>query len=48
VLVSPGQLYFPSQSSGAWIRLSISLLDDDQIQEGVRRMACALARLHRG
>lgn len=44
VLVSPGNLYSPSRSHATWVRLSISLLDEAEIQEGVRRLARALAR----
>ncbi len=48
VQVSPGNQYSPYRTHGSWIRLSISLLDEDQIEEGVRRLAAALARIHGG
>jgi DNA-binding transcriptional MocR family regulator len=46
VHVSPGNLFSPSCTHPSWIRLSISLLDEDQIEEGVRRLAAALSRIH--
>lgn len=48
VRVSPGNLFSPSHAHPAWVRLSISLLDEAQIEEGVRRLAAALAKLHAG
>jgi DNA-binding transcriptional MocR family regulator len=48
VQVSPGNLYSPSQNHQAWIRLSISLLDEDQIENGILRLASALAKIHSG
>lgn len=46
VQVSPGNHFSPFRTHDAWIRLSISLLDEDQIEEGVRRLAAALAHIH--
>ena len=46
VRVSPGDLFSPSRTHAAWIRLSISLLDEAEIEEGVRRIATALHKLH--
>lgn len=46
VQVSPGNQYSPFRTHASWIRLSISLLDEDQIEEGVRRLAAVLARVH--
>ncbi len=44
--VSPGNLYSPSRNHPSWVRLSISLLDESQIEEGVHRLAAALKQLH--
>ncbi len=46
VQASPGNYYSPSGDRPSWIRLSISLLDEDEIEEGVRRLASALAKIH--
>jgi DNA-binding transcriptional MocR family regulator len=48
VQVSPGNLYSPSRTHEAWIRLSIALLDEAEIEEGVRRLGAALSRIHTG
>jgi DNA-binding transcriptional MocR family regulator len=46
VQVSPGNQYSPFRTHASWIRLSISLLDEDQIEEGIRHLAAALAHVH--
>lgn len=46
VQVSPGNHFSPLRTHDAWIRLSISLLDEAQIEEGIRRLAAALAHIH--
>ncbi|HNX32042.1 MAG TPA: PLP-dependent aminotransferase family protein [Holophaga sp.] len=48
VRISPGNQYSPSGNHSAWIRLSISLLDEGEIEEGLRRLGSALAKVHAG
>lgn len=46
VKVYPGRFFSPACGHQDWIRLSISLLDEAQIQEGIRRIGAVLRRLH--
>jgi DNA-binding transcriptional MocR family regulator len=47
ILVSKGSRFFPKTPSDHHIRLSISRLNEDEIVEGVKRLARALRRLYR-
>jgi len=42
VVVSPGEYYFPDRSQAIHFRISISMLDEAQIEEGIRRLGRAL------
>lgn len=46
VLASPGCLFFPSTSPASHLRLSISTLDEDEIEAGVERLARAFRKIY--
>ena len=48
VVAAPGRPFFFSGNRGAHFRLSISTLNEDEIVEGVRRLAGALREAHGG
>ena len=48
VKAAPGRPFFFSGSPSAYLRLSISTLDEEEIVEGVRRLAGALREAHAG
>jgi DNA-binding transcriptional MocR family regulator len=47
VLVAHGRQFFAGRPSGAYLRLSIASLDEDEIREGIRRLARALTDARR-
>jgi len=42
VLMSPGRRYFPEMRSRPFFRISISMLDEEEIAEGIRRLGRAM------
>jgi len=46
VLAFPGYLFYPSISPGPHLRLSISTLDETEIEEGLERLAQALRNIY--
>jgi DNA-binding transcriptional MocR family regulator len=47
VVATPGSLFYSIRAPGLALRLSISALNGEQIEEGVRRLGRALRRLYR-
>jgi 2-aminoadipate transaminase len=47
VRISPGSYYFPGDAGSVHFRLSISMLDEGQIVEGIARLGRALAAYSR-
>jgi GntR family transcriptional regulator/MocR family aminotransferase len=45
VTVSPGGYYFPNQHSSEYFRLSIARLNEQEIEEGIKRLGKALHKL---
>jgi DNA-binding transcriptional MocR family regulator len=46
VMVTPGRMFFPSKTADTYLRLSISTLNEEEITEGVLRLAKALGHAH--
>jgi GntR family transcriptional regulator/MocR family aminotransferase len=45
VLVSPGEYFFLKKSSDIYFRISISTLNEDEIEEGIKRLGDAISKL---
>jgi DNA-binding transcriptional MocR family regulator len=46
VLISPGRYYFYNRQEGNYFRLSISTLDEREIQEGIKRLGTAIKQIY--
>jgi len=44
VVVSPGKYYFPHPTSDKCFRLSIAMLDEKEISEGIKRLSRAIKK----
>jgi 2-aminoadipate transaminase len=45
ILVSPGEYYFLKKSSDVYFRISISTLNENEIEEGIKRLGEAITNL---
>jgi len=46
VVVSPGRLYFQPEAARPFFRISISMLDEDEILEGMERLGNAIRQIY--
>jgi DNA-binding transcriptional MocR family regulator len=46
VRVIPGSAFFPQRASQKFVRLSISTLDEDEIEEGIRRLGKTIQQIY--